>query len=340
MAWNVLASGKKHQIGYLEAGEYWLYDKTMHALKKALAEMGWKDKIEFPQNAHFSPGWDEMMNAERLKKAHELMARKDLSMIVAMGTAATQSLLEANNGKTPILAMCVSDPVKSKFVVSLKDSGIDNFTVRIVPNRYKMMFEIFHDVINFKKLGLLYPNTENGRKYANVADAKQVGSERNFEVIEYNKISTAETMDECAKGLQWLIDQNIDAFFIPSINCFDWTKCDVKKLFDMLMQNKIPTFARNGSRDVKAGALMGFSTIDFSQRGSFLADKVVKILQGKSPRSLNMIYNATPKISFNTYVVKNIDITPFFDSDILAIADEIFEEITLPEDRLVKSLGK
>lgn len=264
------------------------------------------------------------------------MMREDLSLIVAMGTVATQSLLEANNHKTPIIAMCVSDPVKSKFVASLKDSGVDNFTVRIVPNRYKMMFEIFHDAINFKKLGLLYSDTENGRKYSSVSDAKQVAVERNFDIIEYNKLSPAETIDECVTGLQWLIDQGIDAFFIPAINCFDWTKCDTKKLFDMLMQNKIPSFARNGTRGVKAGALMGFSTVDFSQRGSFLADKVVKILQGKSPRSLNMIYNATPKISFNTYVVKNIDITPYFDSDLLAIADEIFEEITLPEDRLVK----
>jgi len=331
---DVNASDKTHRIGYLEAGDYWIYDKTLNALKVALEEMGWKNKVEFPQDARFSPGWDEKMKPERLKKAQELMARKDIDLIIAMGTGATKSLLEANNGKTPILAMGVSDAVKSKFVISEKDSGKDNFTVRVVPGRYKRMFEIFHDVVNFKKLGLLYPDTENGRKYSNVADAKQVSTERSFKVIEYNKISTAETPEECKAGLQWLFDQGIDAFFIPSINCFDWSKCDVKKLLDLLIKNKIPSFARNGTQDVKAGALMGFSTVDFSKRGHFLADKLVKILKGESPRSLNMIDNATPKISLNIHVAEKIGVDPSF--DILGASDEIFQEITIPEDRFAK----
>ena len=336
VSFDVNAPDKTQRIGYLEAGDYWAYSKTISALKVALEEIGWKDKVEFPQDAHFSPGWDEKMNPERLKKAQQLMARKDISLIIAMGTAATKSLLEANNGKTPIVAMCVSDAVKSKFVASEKDSGIDNFTVRIVPGRYKRMFEIFHDVVNFKKLGLLYPDTENGRQYSNVADARQVGTERGFKVIEYNKISTAEKTEECEAGLQWLFDQGIDAFFIPAINCFDWSQCDVKKLFDLLVKNKIATFARNGSQEVKAGALMGFSTIDFSKRGQFLADKLVKILKGKSPRSLNMIDNGMPKISFNIHVIDKIDIDPSFDIDILGVSDEIYDKITLPEDRLIK----
>jgi len=330
----VNATAKTYRIGYLEAGDYWIYDKTFNALKVALKEMGWKDKIEFPQDAHFSPGWDKKKEPERLERAKELMRRKDLDLIIAMGTGATKFILKANNGKTPILAMCVSDAVKSKFVVSEKDSGIDNFTVRIVPGRYKRMFEIFHDVVNFKKLGLLYPDTEDGRKYANVADARQVSAERGFKIIEYTKISSAEKTEECVTGLQWLIDQGIDAFFMPSINCFDWSQCDVKKIIDLLLKNKIPSFAKNGTRDVKAGAFMGFSTISFVSRAAVLADKVTRILKGESPRSLNMIDNATPMISLNIYVAEKIGIDPSF--DILGASDEIFQEITLPEDRCVK----
>jgi len=325
-------AGKKFKVGYLEAGDYWIYTETSIALRQALEEMGWKDKIEFAQDAHFSPGWDKAKDPERIERAKQLMNRKDIDLIITMGTGATKSILDANNGNTPILAMGVSDAVKSKFVASEKDSGIDNFTVRIVPGRFKRMFEIFHDVVNFKKLGLLYPDTENGRKYSNVADAKQVSAERGFKIIEYTKISTAEKPEECEVGLQWLFDQGIDAFFIPSINCFDWTKGDAKKLFDLLIKNKIPSFARNGTQDVKAGALMGFSTIDFSKRGQFLADTLVKILKGASPRSLNMIDNATPLISLNIHVAEKIGVDPSF--DILGASDEIFQEITLPDDRL------
>ncbi|MEZ4525695.1 MAG: hypothetical protein R2941_07230 [Desulfobacterales bacterium] len=79
---------------------------------------------------------------------------------------------------------------------------------------------------------------------------------------------------------------------------------------------------------------MGFSTVDFSSRGKFVADKIVKILQGEKPRSLPMVDNAIPKISFNLHVAEKIGFNPPF--DILAASDELFQEITLPEDRLVK----
>ena len=228
--------------------------------------------------------------------------------------------------------MAVSNALQSGFIKNNEDSGIDNFTVRIVPGRYKRMFEIFHQVIGFKKLGLIYSDTESGKNYTNFDSAMQVAKERGFELAEYKL--EREDFDECLKGLEKLVDQKIDAFFIPSLLCFDWKKSDVNKLFQFLQQKDIPSFARNGSRDVRAGALMGFSTIDFTKRGEFLADKIVKIFEGTKPRDLIMQDNAIPKISLNIYVASEIGFDPPF--DILAATDEIYQEITLPKDRLVK----
>ena len=72
------------------------------------------------------------------------------------------------------------------------------------------------------------------------------------------------------------MEKGIDAFFIPSLVGFDWTKSDVQRLMTKLIKNKIPTFARDGSIYVKAGALMGFSSIDFSARGNVLADMAIQ----------------------------------------------------------------
>ncbi len=325
---------KIYRIGYFEAGPYWIFSYEMDAIKKAIAEMGWQDKIEFLSDAHISPGWEEDKKSLWPVKAKELMARKDIDLMITAGTDATATILKENNGKTPIVAISVSDPIKSKFVLNEKDSGVDNFTVRIVPNQFRRMFEIFHDVVGFKKLGLIYSDSENSRQYTNMEEARQVAKDRNFEVIEYNNVSAAEKQEECLSGLRYLTDQKVDAFFIPSMVCFDWKNSDVKVLLDFLTEKKIPSFARNGTRDVKAGALMGFSTVDFSSRGKFVADKIVKILQGEKPRSLPMVDNAMPKISFNLHVAEKIGFNPPF--DILAASDELFQEITLPEDRLVK----
>ncbi len=325
---------KIYKIGYLEPAPYWIFSHELDAIKKALAEMGWKDKIEFPADAFFNPGREDDKKPLWSKRADELMARKDIDLIITAGTDATATMLKANNGKTPIVAISVSDPIKSKFVLNEKDSGVDNFNVRVAPNQYKRMFEIFHDVVGFKKLGLVYWDTENGKRYTNLDDAHLVAKERGFEVIEYKKVSESGAAEDCLKGLEELVSKKIDAFFIPSLNCFDWQASNMKMLLDFLSEKKIPTFARNGTRDVKGGALMGFSSIDFSSRGKFIADKIVRIFQGEKPRSLPMIDNAIPKISINLHVAKKIGFNPPF--DILAASDELFQEITLPDDRLVK----
>lgn len=325
---------EKFRVGYLEGGPYWIFTEEMAAIKKALEKSGWGDRLEFPKDAHFSPGWGEGENPEWILAARKLMARDDLDLIIGAGTDAVGALLKVNNNRTPIVGISVSDPIRSGFVENEEDSGVDNFTVRIVPNRYERMFLIFHEVVGFQKLGLIYSQTESGRRFTNLDEAHQVAKERGFEIIEHNQITENGTVEECLEGLKDLVARGMDAFFIPSLVYFDWTARDVKVLFDYLMDNDIPTFARNGTRDVKAGALMGFSTVDFSKRGEFVADKIIKILEGAKPRSLQMVDNAIPMISINLYVAEQIDFNPSF--DILAASDELFQEITLPEDRLVK----
>jgi ABC-type uncharacterized transport system substrate-binding protein len=328
------AQTPKFKIGYLEAGSFWLFTGTLDATKAALDKMGWQDKVEFPKDAQCSPGWEPEKKEELQACARKLMARTDLALIIAAGTDATKAILEANNGRTPIAAMAVSDPIRSKFVVDENDSGVDNFTVYMEKDRYRRMFRMFHEVVGFKKLGLIYSDTESGRIYSNVDDAQQVAGESGFQVMEYAKVSRAEKTEDCLEGIQWLIDQGIDAFFIGSLNCFDWSASDVKKLLDVFTEAKIPTFAREGTKGVKAGALMGFSTTDFAARGNFIADKMVRILLGEKPRSLPMVDATKPKISLNLPVAVKIGFDP--PVDLLASSDEIFQEISLPEDRLVK----
>jgi ABC-type uncharacterized transport system substrate-binding protein len=326
------AGTTQYRIAYIEAGKYWTYTETYNAIKEYLNKHELGNITTYPETLHFSPGWDKKQELQKLAK--NLMARSDIDLIIAAGTAATAAVLKHNNEKTPILAMAVADPVKSKLVTSQDDSGVDNFTVRIVPGRYKRMFEIFHEVVGFQKLGLIYPDNDNGRKYSNVEDAYEVAANLGFEIVAYDKIGDAEASADCEAGISYLIDQGIDAFFIPALNCFDWELSDVASLLERLTQKKIPTFSREGTRTVKAGALMGFSTYDFTGRGQFLGVRAAKILKGEQPRKLTMVDNATPKITFNLKAAADIEFDPSV--DILAASDEIYQEITLPEKRLKK----
>jgi len=326
--------GKIYRIAYIEANNFWVFPEIMNAIKENLAIMGWKDRIEFPEDLHISTGWGNQDSEKILNaKVQELMSRKDIDLIITAGTPPTDAILKVNNGKTPILAIAVSDPIRSRFVFSAKDSGIDNFTARIVPDRFKQMFILFHKVVRFKKLGLLSINDEDGRVFSNVDDARETGKALGFEVIEYDKMKFRNKTDDCLIGINWLIQQGIDAFYQSALACFDWNKSDVKKILDTLSEHKIPVFARDGTTYVKAGALMGFSSIDFGPRGKTKAEKIIRIFQGELPRSLPMIDDAPPKISFNLNVAERIGFDPPY--DILGTSDEIFNEIHLPEDRMV-----
>lgn len=327
------AYAAEYKIGIFEAGTSSIYTETLRATKIALKEMGWGDKIQFPEDAYISPGWEPEARKNWDSSAQKLLARKDLDLFFVLGTDATSIMLKHNTGEKPIVAGGVSDAVRSKFVLNEHDSGVDNFTIRIVPGRYARMFRIFHDEVNFQRLGLLYMDTDNGHKYANVADAELVAKERGFKIIPY-KISSEQTPEQCLNALNHLIKEKVDAFFMPSLTCFEWKRFDVQKHLELLTKNRIPTFARQGSEDVRGGALMGFSTVDYSSRGRFLAERIIQALQGEKLRTLKMVDNAPPKIALNLYVAQEIGFDLSF--DILGASDEIYQEITYPSDRLVK----
>jgi len=324
------SDGKVYRVGYLEGGQYWAFDKIFGAFQKSLGTEGLADRVAYPEDARFSPGW-EADDEAMFSAADKLMARDDLDLIVAMGTTAASVLLERNNGTTPILGMGVSDPVKAGLIPNEQDSGTDNFTVRILPDRWKVMFNIFHEIVRFDKLGVLYPNTEAGHTYTNLVDAREVARERGFELLEYSSISSAETTEECLKGLKALRARGMDAFFIPALNSFDWSTSDVQVLYEYLIQEGIPTFARDGSEQVKGGALLGFSTLDFGSTGLFLARNAVRILEGELPRSLNMTDVNYPSTALNFAVADAIGFD--FSLDELISADEIYLKIEPPKDR-------
>jgi ABC-type uncharacterized transport system substrate-binding protein len=320
---------KTMRLGYLEAGSFWTYTASAEALLAALkdpglaSKMNWHNTVTIPDNAYFSPGWgniDELRNA-----AATLMQRTDLDLILVAGTDATTAILEKNNGKTPIVAFSVADPVLSGFVKSSHDSGVDNFTVRIVPGRYKRMFDVFYSIAKYKRLGIMYHNSPSTMLFSSVQDARAAAAENGYELVEYPYLPESENTASCKKGLKFLLDKNIDAFFIGSLLCFDWTKADVTPLIDTLIDHNVVTFAREGTPLVKRGGLMGFSTISFSKRGRFLVERVIKILQGASPRSLSMIDNAIPKISLNLLTAEKIGFNPPL--DLLAASDEVFLSI-------------
>lgn len=317
-----------YRIAYFEAGPSIIYAKTLAAIKQTLVKRGWKDKIIFPKDAYYSAGWSPEQRKQWQPIAKEIIQRKDIDMLLVAGTDASTHIVGFNDKTVtlPIVSCCVSYPIESKVVKNATDSGADNLTTRIIPERYIRMFRIFHDEVKFEKLGVLFVDTESGQKFANIHDAEKVSKERGFQLIK-EVIIPPLTKERCEQALNNLISRGMDAFFIPSLTCFDWKIDDVNHVLTLLNQHKIPTFARQGSQTVKAGALMGYSTVDYTQRGEFLAERIIRILEGESPHTLTMVDDVIPKISLNTAVAKRIGFD--FSIGLLGASDEIYQTLSI-----------
>jgi ABC-type uncharacterized transport system substrate-binding protein len=315
------AQPKVFKVAVLEAGTNWVHDKMLKALQDALRDAGWGDKVRFPADAHSINSWTSLGKAGTLHMATELMQRTDIDLAIGMGTEAAQALLACNNGRTPIVAMTLSDPIGSGVIKNAEDSGVNNLTTCVMPNQWLNMMRLFYTVVHFKKLGVLYEDTAAGRTYTNLEDARDVVREKGVRVVEFPHLVRGATVKECKAGLEWLVGNGVDAVYLPDIPCFDWTTTDPRPLLNYLREHKVATFARTGLPLVQLGALMGAYDFDLKPLGKFHAKQMISIFEGVQPRKLKMVMPDAMGLSLNLNTARTMrrDLSP----DVLVNADVI-----------------
>ena len=314
-------------IAYFEAGPYWEFALLREKIAAALERLHVLDRLQFPESVHVSPGWDADAEAFRAE-AKRLMSDPSVDLIMSMGTVATKALLAENNGKTPIVSIDVADPVGTGIIDARTGKGASNLTLQYTPDKWQKVFVLFHQVLPFNKIGIMYHDSPEGRSYSNVNEAREVARDRGFTLVEYPKLDKGESEQSCIDGVETLISQDVDAFYISALNCFDWTKENPRKIFEALHENGIKTFARDGSVHVRNGALMGLSTLDYAPLGEFYASRIANLL-GFVQESAPMVENQySPKITLNLDTASELKLDiPLV---LLITADEIFDSSLAP----------
>lgn len=313
-------------VAYFEAGPYWEFTLLRKEITAALEQRGVLGRFDFPERLRMSPGWDAPESTYRAV-ARKLMSDPSVDIIISMGTEATKALLAENNGKTPIMSVDVADPAGAGIVDATTGRGAANLTIRYIRNKWTKVFALFHEALPFHRLGIMYHNSPEGLSYSNVREAREVARDRGFTLVEYPFLDKAESLESCAKGVDSLLRQGMDAFYISALNCFDWTQANPQPIFDELNARSIKTFARDGSVHVRRGALMGLSTLDYAPLGRFYADQMAARM-GLLPQDAQMERAAyTPKIALNLVTARMLGMDlPLV---LLISADELYDS-TLP----------
>ncbi|MDM8535560.1 ABC transporter substrate binding protein [Desulfobacterales bacterium HSG17] len=353
---------KKWRIGYLEGGSHFIYQKFFIELINSLADLGWIEPIDIPPqendedtealwnwlsanakskylqfgaDARYSNNWDK----DQQKKTRKILLKKlkqdrDIDLIIAIGTWAGKDL--ANNEHSVPSIICISaDALRAGIIKSVKDSGYDHIYAQVDTERFERQIRAFHDIIGFKRLGVAYEDSRDGRSYAGIAYIEKVADERNFEIITcHTRHETSDKTLAEASVLQCteILAPKIDAFYIIPGNGV--TSRTLPLVLNTMNAHRIPTFSQITSREVRQGVLLSVSS-DIRVQAQRGAETIAKVLNGAKPRDLDQTFEEPVKILFNKATARKIGIKKDTYRLLSDMADEVYGDI-LPPEKITK----
>ncbi len=348
----VTNNGEKWRIGYYEGGAYINYQKQLTETVKGLMQLGWlvtaelpkqsgestdtlwkwlstearSEYIEFVADAHYSAFWEK---TKRSKVEDEIVLRlnneKDIDLMIGMGTWAGKGLANYRH-RTNTLVFSTSNPISSGIIKSVEDSGFDHVHVRVDPKRNERQLLVFHEMIGFHKLGVVYEDSLAGRAYAAIDTIEALAKTHNFEIARCHTksdISDKKAAEEGVINCFRELTKSADAIYVTQQGGVNSRSIPV--LVDIANQHKIPTFSQSGAEEVSYGILASLSRAGYKYVGRFHAETIAKVFNGAQPNQLRQLYEEPPKIALNLKTAEIIGFDPPI--VLLGATDEFFEEI-------------
>lgn len=341
------------RLGYLQGGDYADYPIILEAIVQGLVSLGWMEAISLPDatsttsreiwrflaenarseylqfvdDAFYSPGnFDSSLRAQTRDLLHaRLRESRDIDLMIAMGTWAGQDLAR-EDVSVPTVVASTSDPIASGIIKSAADSGFDHVHAKVEPNRYQRQIRLFHDIVPFSKLGVVYENSPEGRTFAAVEAIEEVAADIGFSVkachAPFNNVSPQQAMDGVTACYAELAGQ-VDAVYLTVHRGL--TSSSIGKVVEALLKAQVASFSMLGSDEVRRGVLMSMAQADYLPVGQFHAEVIARIFHGASPRELSQIWLSPAEIAINLKTAELIGFDPPI--DILLASDEVYDSV-------------
>lgn len=343
---NERSKSQKFRVGVVISGDYWEFFENLKGLVEGFSDIGWANKvtisstvshcdellswlnskkysnyIEFPQEYFVNVDWGDNMQELQEKYFDRV---PDVDVVLAYGGKVSKAFYDLEDYGIPVVSDAVTDCYGAGITASLNDSGKDFFTNKIDPTIYQQQLRLFHDMVGFKKLGIIYGDNEDGIIYGAVNDVEKVSAERGFEIVRNTNVK--EEMDDDTPDLYLAalrdIVTKVDAVYIGASTAV--TEYDIMgDIVQILTEAKIPSFSLEGTIRVKDGMLFSLSTTKgMRQSGIWQATKISHILAGEKPRSLNQKYESMASVAINLDTAQQIGYK--LPLDLLVNTDELY----------------
>lgn len=344
--------GHKFRLAYCETEPFTNYAGTFYGLLKGLEKLGWISNIEgleyiqgqsdtkamwnwlathdvspyleFVGDAHFTLSLMEGEQPETM--VIQRLQNQDIDLIIGMGTRAGKAVANDQH-QVPVAVFSTSNAVRSGIIKEENDSGNPHVWAHMDSRLYQRQISVFHDIFQFKKMGMVYENSSLGRIYAAVDDAHYVLAEQGAKVVTYPIQEPVDADDRERYYADLLrihqkLANEVDAMYLTMAPI---ESARLPQLLEPFYAKKIPVFSQLGTEEVQCGALISVARADFSGIGQFGAENIIYLLKGKSARELPQVFENVPHIALNLEIAKRIGFKPPF--EILLVADEIFQRV-------------
>lgn len=346
-------NGVEWRLGYYEGGPYIDYAAGLREIVAGLAEQGWLSPIDLPEfddheetakiwsylvehaespylefvpDAYWSAQWDEAQREINREEATQRLAqRQDIDLMIVMGTWGGQDLA-TDAHEIPTVIFNSSGPVEAGIVESCDDSGLDHIFAECDPYRYIRQIRLFHDLVDFERVGVVYEDSPSGRIYNNVEDLREIAIERNFELFECHapevgipEVQAMRNVYRCYEALAPDIDALWVGVHIGENPDF------MPELLAPLFEARVATWAQAGPPAVRRGALLSVSQQNNPALGRWYAKVISQVLGGSEPREIDQIFEPPADIIINLETARRIGFDP--PPGLIRAADEIYEEI-------------
>jgi len=338
------------KIAYYEGGSFIDYSLSLRGLAKGLTDLGWiepiiipdfsdKDNaqliweflahncksnfITFSENAFWTANWKDSTCVINRRNAIEYLNKNTIDLVLALGAWAGQDLVN-NEHTTATMVITSGGPLRAGIIKSADDSGCEHIFVGCDPNSYKKQIELFHDIIGFERLGVMFEDSEDGRIYAHYAELEKVSQKRDFKLIvcHADEGDTKLESFENAKRSYQVLAPIVDAMWV-GIHQGESVEF-LPELLKPMCDFNVPTWGVLGEPAVEKGVLLSITHQNFDEIGRWYAENIAKIFNGAKPRELSQIFKEENHILINTETARRIEYE--IPETLLEIADKIYKK--------------
>ncbi len=335
-AWNQLPASASASTTTI------FHRKTSASLPGSLsAQNNGPQYITFPPESFIDLNWTEDPNPPPALMAL-LGGERGVDLVISLGTLAgtfVSKVAQAGKLRVPVMIESVSDPLGAKIIPSLTDSGNDLVSASFDPGAYARQVRMFHQVTGFRRLGLIYTDTETGRSYAALDKVTNASKDLGFTIVPNTEVledppdpKDIPKAEAAYVRAMEAIGPKVDAVYL-AIQA-GLTKDSLPAIIAVAERHRLPTFIMEGADFVWRGALLGESNTLQTIEGLYSARKLTRILAGILPRLLPQSNPHVPHIAINLAEARKLALD--IPVDALLSADDVFTTILVDSPEVKK----